>query len=501
MKTLYNYIFAFFMAFCVASCQDKDYEIAEPLLEPVNGNILMGTLDGNDYVWSWETVGNCQMVVNVYVEKTLEMSETVAGNEFRHKNIDTNIDYTYVFKLTDGTNLSSGTVKHYTRSGASKMTGLSLGQVDKTGGYDVAVSWSSNETASEIIFSATNGSGRIINEILAASATSYIIENVAYGEEWNVTITARNDQGTSLPVSSSLKIGKTAIGYLSVYPTPEKLIADGDDDEASAWMWLQEEYPTASFVYFGDIKSANDLEPYRVLFWMRDLENVTENEVFSMPEVVENATPSVRQWYADGGNLLLWSHATVYVGAIGRLDMEMLKNNDHAIGTGSGNFNGDVWNMAVSLNPAGKFSKDHSSHPIYRGLTVASNDRCKLIAFKGAGWTEDHNCLFFNIPASLTGLDPQDEACYNVLTQEYGIFPLGTWDSQIDWVSQLNVWEAQQGNTDFKGTVLCIGNGGCEFSMKNPDGTPDKSAHPTNNPHQDNILLLARNALEYLKTR
>ena len=124
-----------------------------------------------------------------------------------------------------------------------------------------------------------------------------------------------------------------------------------------------------------------------------------------------------------------------------------------------------------------------------------------MIPFKGAGWTEDHNCLFFNIPSALTGLGNQEESCYNTLTQVYGIYPLGTWDSQIDWVSQLNVWEAQQGNTEFKGTILCIGNGGCEFSLKNEDGTPDISARPSNNPYQDNVLKLARNSLEYLKTR
>lgn len=66
---------------------------------------------------------------------------------------------------------------------------------------------------------------------------------------------------------------------------------------------------------------------------------------------------------------------------------------------------------------------------------------------------------------------------------------------------RLNVWEAQQGNTDFKGTVLCIGNGGCEFSMKNADGTPDVSAYPSNNIYQDNVLKLAKNSIEYLKTR
>ena len=84
---------------------------------------------------------------------------------------------------------------------------------------------------------------------------------------------------------------------------------------------------------------------------------------------------------------------------------------------------------------------------------------------------------------------------------EFGIIPLATWDSQIDWVSQLNIWEAQQGNTDFKGTVICVGNGGCEFSLRNADGSPDLSAMPKNNPYQGNILTLAKNALEYLKTR
>ena len=348
---------------------------------------------------------------------------------------------------------------------------------------------------------ATNGAARTITQTLAADATEFNIENVTYGEEWNVTLTAVNAEGRSLPVSTGLKIGKTAIGFLSVYPTPEELVANGDDDEACAWLWLHEEYPTAQYVYFGDIASAEDIDRYRVLFWMRDLENVGEDVVFTMPEVVETATPYVRQWYADGGSLLLWSHATVYVGALGRLDMSMLRDNDHAIGTGAGGFNPDTWNMAVSLNPGGAFTKDFSTHPIYRGLETVSNDRCRIIPFKGAGWTEDHNCLFFNIPSLLTGLGNQDEACYNALTQVYGIYPLGTWDSQIDWVSQLNVWEAQQGNTEFKGTILCIGNGGCEFSLKNEDGTPDISARPSNNPYQENVLKLAKNSLEYLKTR
>jgi hypothetical protein len=316
-----------------------------------------------------------------------------------------------------------------------------------------------------------------------------------------VTLVAQNEKGTSLSAKSSLRIGKTAIGFLSIYATPEELIENGDDDEASAWLWLHETYPTAQYLYFGDIKSADDVEPFRVLFWLRDLEGVGEAEVFGIPEVVEAATPIIKAWYADGGSMLLWSHATVYAGHLGRINLDDMKNNDRAIGAGFGGINNDVWKMAVALNPGSRFTKDHSTHPIYKGLEVESTDRTKLIAFKGPGWTEDHNCLFFNLPSLITGIGNQEEACYTQLTQTYGIYPLGTWDSQIDWVSQMNVWEAQQGNTDFQGTLLCIGNGGCEFSMKNADGTPDKSAHPKNNIYQDNVLTLAKNSLEYLKTR
>jgi hypothetical protein len=499
MKTVKYSIISMLLAIFATACQDKDYDIAAPKLAPIDESSISGQLVGDDYVWSWDAQPDLKMQINTYVGGVLSSSETTDQASYTHKNIDTGIEYTYVFKLTDGTNLSSGVVKTYRRPGASKMTGLTMSQVDKTNGYDALVEWNTNETASSIEFVATNGQ-RSINETLPASTTSYTITNVVYDEEWTVTLTAINDEGKSLPATTTLRIGKTAIGFLSVYPTPEELIANGDDDEASAWLWTHETYPTAQYVYFGDITSTNDLDAFRVLFWLRDLENVDASAVFEMPTVVANATPYIKQWYANGGSLLLWSHATVYIGELGRVSTDLLKGSN-AIGTSAGSYNGDVWNTAISLNPGSKFSKDHSTHPIYRNLTITSNDRCKLVPFKGPGWTEDHNCLFFDIPSALTGLGNQDEACYNSLTDVYGIYPLGTWDSQIDFISQLNIWEAQQGNTQFKGTILCIGNGGCEFSMKNSDGTPDVSAHPSNNIYQDNVLTLAKNSLEYLKTR
>lgn len=489
------------LALLAGSCQDKDYDTAPMALNAIDGTQITGSLNGDDYTWTWPALDNGhKMLVSLYTDGTITSSDTVAGNQYTQPAVTTNVNYTYVFKVSDGTNLSRGTVKTYTREGASQITGLQMAQVEKAGGYDAHVAWNAATDASGIQFTASNGS-RNITETLPASATSYTISDVAYGDTWDVTLRAVNDKGTSLASTSQLKIGKTAMAFLSTYPTPEELIAQGDDDEASAWLWMHSEYPAAKFLYFGNVKSRDDIDPYRVVFWLRDLESGSEADVWNMPAVVTAATDIVKAWYKDGGNLLLWQHATAYIATLGRLDQSMMQSNDHAIGIGAGGYNGDAWSMALGLNAGGN-AIDFSSHPLYKNLPVyTGGNGVQMLTIKGPGWTEDHNCLYFNLPAVLTGKGNQELSCYNEVTRTYGIYPLGVWDSQVSWISQLNVWEARQGNTDYKGTAICVGNGGCEFSMKNADGSADKNAYPKNNIYQGTILKMAKNALEYLKTR
>ena len=37
----------------LAGCQDKDVEIAAPILSPISAEELKGELVDNDYVWTW----------------------------------------------------------------------------------------------------------------------------------------------------------------------------------------------------------------------------------------------------------------------------------------------------------------------------------------------------------------------------------------------------------------------------------------------------------------
>ena len=494
-----------------ASCQDRDLPgSGEMQLSSPDASSITGTLSGDnnyDYTLSWTPSNqNATMQVAVYKNGTQQQALTPCqGSSFTLKNLETNQFYEFLFKYANADALSHGVMTSYTRLGATAPTDLKFQQIDiDEENHNLEVTWKASADATSYILKLVNGDGSRKVET-TVNGTSYLLEDVVLKESWDATLIAQNEDGKALPIYGSTKIGGKIPGFLSEYATPEELLANGDDDEASAWLWFKENYPKGEYVYFGNISTVEDIEDYRMLFWLRDLETGNNDDIWNFSDVAKNAAPCIEQYVKNGGNLLLWQHAVPYIGTINRLATSILRGVNNAFGAGVGSPNNDVWKMGVCLN-TGKFSKDFSTHPIYANIpTEKLSDTCfKAIAFKGAGWTEDHNCLFFDIPNKLTGLDNTTEECYNVVTEEFGIYPLGTWDSQASWVSQLNVWEAKgapkapEGYQKGCGTVLCIGNGGCEFSMKNADGTPDKSATPKNNSCQENILKLAKNSVEYL---
>ena len=195
MKKISYIIFAMF-ALVLTACQDKDIDREAMKLTAPDASQITGQLSGDDYIWTWPAQ-NGDMRIIIYRNGTISGTETVSGNSFTHKNVPTNVPFEYVFKVSDGANLSSGVIKSYTREGATSISGVQMSQVDKTGGYDALVIWNKAVDASSILLTATNGS-RTINETLSGSATSYTINDVVSGETWEVTLVAKNDKGTSL---------------------------------------------------------------------------------------------------------------------------------------------------------------------------------------------------------------------------------------------------------------------------------------------------------------
>lgn len=290
---------------------------------------------------------------------------------------------------------------------------------------------------------------------------------------------------------------ESAVAYLSVYPTAEDLLRDGDDDEASAWLWFHATYPGAHYLSFSEV-SAERLSPLHTLFWIRDIETGDVDDVLTMPQVVLDAVPALSEWYRSGGNIVLWGHAVLLAEHLGRLPEGTYSTHDFGCGCGLGGYNADSWMMAVCIDSP-VFCEDFSTHPLYEGIATFSRGEFRGINVIGPGWKEDHNCVCFGLPAEITRRSSRQEICYTLLTDYFGIYPLGTWDSAAGEVSQLNIYELRQGQTDYRGRILCIGNGGCEFSMNNPDGTKDVSAFPRNNCYQTTILRLAHNAVQYLR--
>ena len=144
-------------ALILTACQDKDIDREAMILSAPDASQITGALNGDDYTWTWPAQTG-QMQVAVYRNGTLSSSETVSGSSFTQKNVPTNVPFEYVFKLTDGTNFSTGVIKSYLREGATSISGVQMSQVDKAGGYDALVVWDRAADATSIKFAATTAS-------------------------------------------------------------------------------------------------------------------------------------------------------------------------------------------------------------------------------------------------------------------------------------------------------------------------------------------------------
>lgn len=522
MKKFFFNIFILAATILMVACQKDHYEPADMQVQQPDAAQFKGSLTNYDYTMTWQTPPQgVYMMYSIYRSGSQIQGfvvDTALNNSFTLSNVETGEPYEFVFKYCqtkDGSGpISKGTVINYTREGAHKVQNLTVSQVEtETAGVvsnKVVIAWDvvDNATAYDVVITCAEEEQAPVEKFNGEKKQEEVsLEFPAeYGQKWSATVVAKNSDGIAIPTSSECLVGKTKNAFLSLYPTVESLMEDGDDDEICAWLFLHTMYPNMRYLYFGDV-TAETLQPLRMAFFIRDVESGYD-DVYNMPSVAVSAAPVIGEWVKNGGNLCLWSHAVVYIGTIGRFPADQFAGGPDAIGAGPGGHNGDVWKMAATIKTDGGVFVDNVNHPLYRGLRYEKNgDGLTLIPLKGSGWTEDHNCAFFDRPSWWTEEPNNSPACYDKLVKNFGVRPLGTWDSQAAWVSQLNVWEVFrpedpspkfEGN-QYKGTILCIGNGGCEISMKTADGTID--ATMSVNSEQDNINKMICNAVDYLMSK
>lgn len=527
MKKIVNSLFILVAAFLMTACQKDKFEPAAMLVEQPDMAQFKGNLEGFKYTITWNAPAKgYYMMYSVYQAGSQILGETVDKDCLCTLTIDreleTGDEYEVVFKYCttpDGSGpLSKGTVITYTRPGALKVKDLIVSQIEEETSLGVKnttrITWNPSPNAAhyDVKVDVYSKKGEFKRNAFTgkvdAKQTELNFES-EYDERWIVEIISVNNDGISTTAKAERLIGKTKNAFLSLYPTEDALLSQGDDDEICAWKLLHKLYPDMRYLYLGTL-TAEDLDPLRMCFFIRDVESGRNEDVYAMPAPALAAAPVIGEWVKKGGNLCLWSHAVVYIGTIGRFPADQFAGGPDAIDCGPGGINNDLWKMAATTK-TNKFTIDHLDHPLFRGLrTEKRGDGVSLVPCKGAGWTENHNCCFYDRPTWWTELPNNEKACYEKLVDEFGVTPLGTWDNeQVGFVSQFNVWEAGpaknpnpkfEGNS-YEGTILCIANGGFEISMRNNDGTPNLNIEDPNNSEQDNINKAVLNAVEYLMSK
>lgn len=113
MKDMKKYILFLLTSLLWVSCLDKDIHVADPIVDPIQK--VDYTIDGNDLVFTWaHPSATMTIYITPYINGTLGQIEEKENNSYAFENVESDKNYTFVFKLRDKEgNLSTGTIVKY----------------------------------------------------------------------------------------------------------------------------------------------------------------------------------------------------------------------------------------------------------------------------------------------------------------------------------------------------------------------------------------------------
>lgn len=247
-----------------------------------------------------------------------------------------------------------------------------------------------------------------------------------------------------------------------------------DDDERAALEWFNQNSKTFDGKVF-TTNTLNSLNPAitKVLWINIDRVGLPKGQLPFDPTTIE----FLSQYVKNGGNLYLTKQATQLVSMIGRIDNRFAPD---IYGNGEGGDNPDVWGINAVIGN----EYDHTKHSIFDGLTTSSfNYGHAIYPLLGAGFKEDHNCMWdFNDVSYQLQESPNKVADFENKTTSS---VLGTWQHVTDFACAGLIEFLP--NTTFKGKIVANGIAAYEFEQNNQTNT-----------YQSNIWRLTHNTLLYL---
>lgn len=450
----------------LSGCYDREENAVAPIVGEVSN--LEYKVDDDTLRVTWALPSH-DADLQVKVSGT-DGTAVVAGNptSYKYGVIKVGKDYRFTFKVMDADgNISTGQTIAFTREGGASVQNVVTRQIEGT--KDIQIEWTL--PAEKLSKVEVRYEDKKVE--LAGDAVTYTIAN-ASDKKYTIGVVSFNDKGqSSESVFTDIRVGKTKVAFLGVASTRDGIT---DDDEKAAADWFFRNYPTGTYLSFDEIAAGADLSQYRVLWWIRDSQQTIDLPAQSLaPAVVE----AIKKFHADGGGLLLNTHAVSYLYTIGRMKAKFATE----FASGDGSDNGDTWNMNVYIGKA----HDETSHPLYRGLEWKWMDGKKVIPLMGAGWKENHNCIYKDL-CMYYGMNNDDENAYAKISEESQIRILATWDGINDYFMMAN-YETLP-TKECKGTAIAIGIGAFEWNQNSGA-----------NPYQKNIERTTHNAIEYLKTK
>lgn len=243
-------------------------------------------------------------------------------------------------------------------------------------------------------------------------------------------------------------------------------------EERAAADWMLKNVANSQYVSFEDIRNGNvDLGECKVMWWHLHIDGGIDNmdKFDAAAPAALQALPAVKDFYNNGGCLLLTRFATYYAAKLGA--------------TADGNNPNNCWGQVeesgeITSGPWSFFVDGHENHPIYQGL-VTTIDGKQGVYTCDAGYRITNSTCQWHIGSDWGGYPTLDD-----WRNLHGGLDLGYGGD-----GAVVVWEYPANAAG--GRVLCIGSGAYDWYSYGVDASGDQ--------YHGNVAMMTLNAINYLQ--